>query len=206
MIEHAQVSQRHVDWFNLRMGKVTASELHNLLTPNFEPRKGKTPLTYLYLKLAEVWRGKPIYSAGAWATEQGSIREDFAIPFLQLEKGWKIRSTGLIETDDHLASCSPDGVVDGPEPFGVEVKCPEPVNHVRYLAEGVLPEDYVTQVYGSLFVTGFSKWVFASYHNDYPAFILEISSDPKINEKIGKAIADFHKRLELLKDRMEGIT
>lgn len=198
------IEQGHIDWFKLRLGKVTASELGNLITPEFELRKGETPKSYVYSKVAEAWQGHPLISTGSWATEQGQIREDEAIPWLALEKDWKIEPGGFIETDDGLAGCSPDGLIDG-EDFGIEVKCPEAVNHVRYLSEGVLPKQYVAQVFGSMFVTGFPRWLFLSYRRGFPSLILEIQRDQKAMDAIAKAVDSFHVQFERTKRSIERI-
>ncbi len=198
------IEQGHIDWFKLRVGKVTASELGNLLTPEFELRKGETPKTYVYSKVAESWQGRPLISTGSWQTEQGNIREDEAIPWLALEKDWKILPGGFIETDDGRFGCSPDGLVQGHE-FGVEVKCPEAVNHVRYLSEGVLPKAYVCQVYGSMFATGFKKWIFVSYRRGFPALVLEIHHDDKAELAIHMAIKSFHAEFDRATDRISNI-
>ncbi len=200
IIEHG-----HIDWFKLRVGKVTASELGNLLTPEFELRKGETPKSYLYSKVAEAWQGRPLISTGSWQTEQGNIREDEAIPWLALEKDWKILPGGFIETDDGRFGCSPDGLVQEQD-LGVEVKCPEAVNHVRYLSEGVLPKAYVCQVYGSMFATGFKRWVFASYRRGFPALVLEIYRDGKAMAAIERAITVFHHDFKEAMERISNIS
>jgi YqaJ-like viral recombinase domain len=199
VIQH-EIEQGHVDWFNLRIGKVTASEMKNLLTPEFELRKGEMPKTYLYSKLAELWRGKPLISTGSWATEQGQLREEEAIPWLALENGWKIRPGGFIESDDGRCGCSPDGLVS--DNLGIEVKCPEPTNHVRYLIEGKVPKEYVVQVYASLYVTGFPKWLFFSYQRGFPPLIIEVPREEAIMQKIGEAVASFHSELAKAKERI----
>ncbi len=199
------IEQGHIDWFKLRVGKVTASELGNLLTPTFELRKGETPKTYVYSKVAEAYQGRPLISTGSWQTEQGNIREDEAIPWLALEKDWKILPGGFIETDDGRAGCSPDGLVQGKD-FGIEVKCPEAVNHVRYLSEGVLPNAYMAQVYGSMFVTGFPRWIFVSYRRGFPALVLEIQRNDKAMFAISSAVDLFHRDFDLAMDRISNIT
>jgi hypothetical protein len=194
------VEQGHKDWFNLRMGKVTASEMGNLLTPEFALRTGEMPKTFLYTKLAETWRGKPLIFTGSWATEQGELREDEAIPWLALEKEWKIRDGGFIESDDGLSGCSPDGLVG--DNLGIEAKCPEPVNHVRYLVEGELPKRYAVQVHGSMYVTGFPKWIFFSYNRGFPPLILEVRRDEKIIANIKEAVNIFHDNMALAREKM----
>lgn len=202
MVRH-EITQGHIDWFKLRMGRVTASELGNLVTPEFKLRDGETPKTYAFEKAAEEWQQAPLIHAGSWATEQGQIMEDEAVPWLALEKGWDIEEGGFIETDDGQMGCSPDGLVMGAEPFGVEVKCPQPTTHVRYLYDGCLPKAYVAQVMGSLYVTGFSKWVFCSYARKFPALVLEIYPDHKAFAAIEEALKSFRTQFNEAKKRIE---
>lgn len=195
------IAQGHIDWFKLRMGRVTASEMGNLLSPTFELRTGEMPKSYVYEKLAESWRGKPLIFTGSWATEQGEVRETEAIPFLALEKEWDIREGGFIETDDGLAGCSPDGLVG--DDLGIECKSPEPVNHVRYLVEGVLPKAYAVQVHASMYVTGYNRWLFYSYQRGFPPFILEVRRDEAIIAKIDEAVKKFHEQLADAREKIE---
>lgn len=201
MIAH-EITQGHKDWFALRIGRVTASELGNLLTPEWKPRSGETPKTYLYTKVAEAHRGEPLIHLGSWTTEQGQVRQDEAVPWLAFEKNWDIREGGFIETDNHLAGCSPDGLVAG-EDLGVEVKCPEPTNMVRWLIDGVVPKDYICQVHGSLYVTGYDRWIFLAYHRDFPKLIIEVKRDEEIIAKIDAAVQKFHSDFDKAKERIE---
>lgn len=189
------IPQREVEWFRLRIGRVTASEAGNLLTPEFKERTGETPKTYMYRKLAEKWQGHPLPGFTSWATDQGNIKEDDAIPWFRLEyEHLDVTFPGFLETDDGLAGCSPDALVgdDG----GLEVKCPEATNHTRYLIEGKLPADYVAQVHFSLYVTQRPWWTFLSYRRGFPAFVLKVERDEEICAKIDKAVKRFHEQLE----------
>src|SRR5574337_1145704 len=136
------VEQSSIEWLKLHIGIPTAGGLDNLLTPEFELRKGETPKTYVYKKVAEAWRGKPLVdlSASSWAMEQGLILESEAIPFYELTTGRKVTRVGFITTDDGRFGCSPDGIiVDHPGCFtaegcpglGIEIKCPSPHVHVK---------------------------------------------------------------------------
>ena len=156
------VEQQSLDWMKLHVGIPTASGLDNLLTPEFEPRKGETPKTYVYRKVAEAWRGKPAIDLGgsSFAMEQGLILESEAIPFWELTTGRKITRVGFVTTDDGRFGCSPDGLLQCVDCSslkslghcsceGIEIKCPAPHTHVKYLSEGVIPKEYRAQVYGS---------------------------------------------------------
>lgn len=185
------VSQKTLDWMNLHVGIPTASGLHNLLTPEFKIRDGEMPKSYLYLKVAEAWRNEPVLELTTFSIEQGEIAETEARPFFELETNQKVREVGFITTDDGLCGCSPDGLIG--DDCGLEIKCPSAQMHVKYLIQGTLPKDYATQVHGSMFVTGFSRWTFLSYRRNYPPFIIQVERDEKIISQIAAAVEGFGK-------------
>jgi hypothetical protein len=205
------VEQSSLDWLKLHIGLPTASGLDNLLTPEFEQRKGETPRNYVFKKLAEAWRGKPMIDLGAssFMMEQGLILESEALPFWELTTGRKVTRVGFITTDDGRFGCSPDGIIldyngDGlTDQVGIEIKCPAPHTHVKYLSEGVVPKEYRAQVQGGMFATGFSKWVFLSYCRGFPPLILEVLRDEKQQEAIAVAVDQFHKSLGVAEAQIE---
>lgn len=184
------VSQRTLDWMKLHVGIPTASGFKNLLTPEFKIRDGQTIKSYVYLKLAEKWRGEPVMDLSTFSIEQGELLETEAKPFFELETGREISQVGFIFSDDKTCGCSPDGLLG--EDGGLEIKCPSAPVHVQYLVEGVLPKDYAAQVHGSMFVTGRPKWTFFSYRRNFPPFVIEIQRDQEICERIAKAIQKFY--------------
>lgn len=188
------VSQGTLDWLNLHVGVPTASSLDNLLTPDFKPREGETPRTFLYKKVAEAWRGQVLSDFTSFAAEQGLIVEEEARPFFELETEQSVRQVGFITTDDGKFGCSPDGLIG--DDNGLEIKCPAAHTHVKYLLEGKLPREYAAQVHGSMFVTGYQRWTFMSYRRKFPPFILEVQRDEEIITKIMAAVDRFHEQLD----------
>lgn len=182
-------AQGELEWLKLRVGKVTASELDNLLSPTFEIRKGEMPKTYLYTKTAEAWRGQPLPGFSSHATEQGQMLEDEARKWFAFSTEHQVKNVGFVETDNGHFGCSPDALLD--EDGGLELKCPEPTNHVRYLLDGTLPKDYACQVHGSMFATGRPWWKFVSYRRGFPAFVLRVERDEAICAKIAEVVAQF---------------
>lgn len=195
------VSQKTLDWMMLHVGIPTASGLHNLVTPEFEIRKGEMPKSYVNLKVAEAWLGRPVIDLSTFSIEQGEIVETEARPFFELETNQKVREVGFITTDDGLAGASPDGLIG--EDCGLEIKCPSAQVHVKYLVNGELPKDYAAQVHGSMYVTGYPRWFFLSYRRGFPPLILEVKRDEAIIAKISEAIAQFHKNFSEAKAKLE---
>jgi hypothetical protein len=193
MVIH-EVEQGSLEWMALRAGIPTASELDALLTPLWKIKTGDGPQTYLEKKLAEWWQGGPLPGfSGAFATEQGTILEQEARPWFSLEYKVDIKRVGFITTDDGLFGCSPDGLLDKE---GLEIKCPEAHTHVGYLLDGVLPKDYMAQVHGGMYVTGFESWKFVSYRRNFPQLVLTVERDDKIQGHIAEALDLFQERFE----------
>lgn len=191
--EH-NVTQGEADWMLVRLGKVTASEAGNILTPKLKMKTGDGVATYLYKKLAEAWRKQPLPGFSSWATYQGAEFEIEARRWVSLNTEAKIRNVGFIEHDDGRCGCSPDALIG--DEGGLELKCPEPTNHVRYLIDGILPDDYAPQVHMSLYVTGRKWWRFVSYRREFPKFVLTVQRDEKIIATIAEALAGFYKRFD----------
>jgi hypothetical protein len=200
-----ECKQKSAEWMIARAGVPTASEFDALLTPKLEPRKGQTVETYLARKLSEWWIGGPLPQVGSYYMEQGTILEDEAIPWYELETGRTVTRIGYITTDDGRVGCSPDGVLmleGGVYGAGIEIKCPAIHTHVSWLLDGVLPTEHAAQVYGSMWVTGLSEWYFLSYHRGLPALRVTVSQDGAILGRIGEALESFLAKLDAGKKRL----
>ena len=188
MIIHP-AAQGSVDWMLARAGIPTASEFDNLISPTWKMRTGEMPRTYLAAKLAEAWLGGPLVGFNTFDMDQGNILEEEARPWLELELETQVRAVGLITTDDGKVGCSPDGLIG--DSIGVEIKCPQPTAAVKYLLNGEVPPEYLAQIYGGMYVTGFKEWKFLSYRRNFPKLLITVKRDDKICDAIELAIDDF---------------
>lgn len=185
------VQQGSAEWLELRLGIPTASEFDALITPLWKVKTGEGPQTYLCKKIVEkVCRHIDEDFGGGFAMEQGSILEHEAVPWYEFQYDTKIQRVGFCTTDDGRAGCSPDGLigVDG----GIEIKCPLPHTHLKYLMAGTLPADHAAQVHGGMYVTGRKFWKFVSYHRKFPALVLHVERNEAIQAAIGAALNGFH--------------
>lgn len=192
--------QGSTEWLQARCGIPTASEFDSLITPEWKIRTGQGPETYLLTKLAERIMGYPAQSFGGGAMEQGAILEDEAYPWYEGVFDVTVQRVGLCVTDDGRIGCSPDGLLG--DDNGLEIKCPQPHTHLKYLLGGVVPKEYLAQVHGAMYVTGRPKWTFISYSRYFPPLIVHVERDEGIQNALDKAlerfIADFDESLERL--------
>lgn len=189
------VKQGSSEWLFARAGIVTASEMDNLISPSWKVRDGDTPATYMHMKLAEKIMGQPInLEIDTFAMDQGRMLESEALPWLDFMHGIKAERVGMCLTDDGRVGASPDGLIG--EDGGLEVKCPRPQTHVKYLLDGVVPKAYLAQVHGSLWVTGRAYWYFLSYSRQFPKLLIRVERDEAIMQAISNAVESYYKNFD----------
>ena len=176
-------------WLLKRAGVPTASEWDAVISPKWKARTGEGRQTYLLSKVAEKLMGYPEQTWGGGAMEQGSILEGEARPWFEFTTGITVDRVGFCTTDDGRLGCSPDGLIG--EDGGLEIKCPSPHKHLAYLVAGVVPDDYLAQVHGSMLVTGRAWWQFISYNRNFPALVLTVKRDEAIQAAMRAALDAF---------------
>jgi hypothetical protein len=115
--------------------------------------------------------------------------EEEALPWLELELETAIDRVGFVTRDDGRVGCSPDGLVRNH--FGVEIKCPQPTQHVKNLLNGAVPGEYLAQIYGGMYVTGLEEWKFLSYRRGFPKLLVTVKRDEEIMDRIHEALFNF---------------
>jgi hypothetical protein len=195
--------QGSVEWMRARAGIPTASEFDNIISPTWKIRTGEMPKSYLAAKLAEAWRDGPLIGFNVFDVEQGRILEEEARPWLELELDTEIARVGLCTRDDGRVGCSPDGIIWGEdEGCGVEIKCPQPTAHVKYLLRGEVPPEYLAQVHGGMYVTGFKEWKFLSYSRGFPKLLLTVELNEDIQTAIHEAVEAFLREFDVAFERL----
>ena len=197
-------------WHEARLGRATASQAANILTPT---GKLSTSATGLIRRLArEQVCADPNEREPNAAMEWGNMQEPFARDeFRKLTKNHVIE-VGFCQSLVHPAlGCSPDGLIhagnsaewliygkwdtDGPIVAGLEIKCPQIDTHVEYLIDGVLPKKYAPQVHWSMAITGLDAWYFMSYFPNLRSLIVKVERD-EYTEKIESAALEFAERYQ----------
>lgn len=192
-------TQNSLEWLQARAGVITASEADNLITPKFKVRDGKMVETYLAQKLAERWTGQPVAGYMSIAMDEGHILEEEALPWVEFELNTTVERPAFIVSDCGRYGCSPDGMTGE---VGLEIKCPQAPNHVKYLLAGTIPDDYMPQVQFSMFVTGFSQWRFLSYNRRFPKLNIVIERDEAAMAAIEQALEAFIPKLDAAYSRL----
>ncbi len=191
------VVQRSPEWFEARLGMPTASGLSRIVTSRGELSK-QAP-KYMLQLLEEWFTGKaaPTY-VSAWM-ERGALLEPEALEYYELKTGRTVDRVGFVYRDSRqLVGCSPDGLLLSAD-TGLEIKCPSPKVHKRYLETGVMPTAHIAQVQGQMWICGAAEWTWMSYHPEMDALILIIPRDEVFIARLEIVVNAFIK--EMLKRR-----
>jgi putative phage-type endonuclease len=186
------------EWWAIRRGIPTASAFNKLITPGGKPSIQSKQYAYELVAECVVHEEEENFESSKWM-ERGVILEDEARDWFSMKQGCEVQQVGFIMNDAETAGCSPDGLLT--DDCGLEIKCPKGSTHVSYLVNGKLPETYAAQVHGSLIVSGFSKWIFCSYHPSFVPFVIEVTPN-EYTDKLRIALDQFIANLAELKRRI----
>ena len=188
MITH-NVTQGSEEWRRLRIGVPTASEFHRILTPTGKPSKSAEP--YLCSLLGELMMGRPLDAPSFPWMQRGHDLESDAANWYELQCDIATTIVGFCTTDDGRIGASPDRLV-GDDGL-LEIKCPSPDVHVRYLLfpDRSVDSEYRVQVQGQLYVTGRQWCDIVSYHPELPSVIVRVERDEEYIATLRSALTAF---------------
>lgn len=192
MIVH-NVVQGSEEWRRLRMGVPTASEFSRILTPGGKPSASSE--AYLCELLGELLMARPMEAPSFPWMQRGHDLEADAALWYELQSDVETQIVGFCTTDDGRIGASPDRLV-GDDGL-LEIKCPSPETHVRYLLfpdKGV-DAAYKVQVLGQLYVTERAWCDVVSYHPELPSVIVRVERDEEYIAKLAGALREFVDRL-----------
>lgn len=199
MIIH-KCEQLSPEWFEIRLGKITGSAMHDLLTKG----KGKTRNARIYKLAAERITKKPSDgdNFSNIHTDRGHNLEDEARLIYEMIKGVSVDQVGFIESDEYLG-VSPDGLVD--EDGGLEIKCFDNHTFIQQKilgVKGIIPR-YTTQIQLSLMVSGRKWWDFMCYNPNFKnPFIHRIKPDLEFHKVLRTEIDRANKEIKEIMEKI----
>jgi len=177
--------QRSTEWYQVRMGKVTASHFNDVMNK----KSGRE--TYMMRVLAERLTGIREETYQNQDMLNGIELEPEAREFYEWVTNTPVCQVGFVELDTDVG-CSPDGLVmdDGL----IEIKCPRVTTHISYILKDSLPSTYKWQVQGQLMICKRQWTDFVSFCPEYlkqPMWVKRVESDPALQTQLAGGIADF---------------
>ena len=149
--------------------------------------------------------GPPPRNLALFAIWNGIRLEPEALERFQQDTGQEVEEVGFCEHHSGFSGVSPDALIVGLNE-GVELKCPLPETHAKYLLDNnKLVDAYRDQIQGSLAVTGADAWTIQSYSPGSIKEIVRVRVErDEYTERVERGLiefADYAKReiAELLK-------
>lgn len=189
-------------WLQSRLGRVTASRIADVMmkptTAGFQ--------NYRSQLVCERLTGRPTETHTSAAMQHGIDTEPQARAMYTLSTGLAVEETGFVPHPEiAMSGASPDGLV-GEEGL-VEIKCPQPTEHIRTLTGGEVQKKYLLQMQWQMDCTGRSWCDFVSFNpclpDDLQLHVQRIKRDDKLIAEICEAVTAFLAEVDGLMSRLE---
>jgi hypothetical protein len=190
------------EWWNARMGIVTASKFATVQAKGKDGGKSITRGDYMRSLAGEILTGEPApegYSNGFM--ERGKLLEAEARTLFAFMNDCEPLTVGFIRNGRKGAS--PDSLIDAAA--GLEIKTAIPAVQIERLQRGSLPAEHVAQVQGGLWVSERETWWFMSYCPKLPPLIVEVHRDEAYIAKLSEAVDAFNEELDALVNSIRGV-
>jgi len=190
------IDQLSDEWFKLRVGSIGGSSIQAVMTGG----QGKTRKSLMYQLTSEILTGEKYGFNSTPAMDEGTRRESESRAKFSLMTFLDVEEVGLIKGDIEGTHVSPDGLTsDG---AGLELKNPMAHTQVKYIDEDRLPLEYVKQVQYSMWITGYKRWWFFSYHPKIKPLLIEVYRDEALIKTIETETIKFLAELNRLVEKM----
>ncbi|AQX22677.1 MULTISPECIES: lambda exonuclease family protein [unclassified Bartonella] len=196
------MEQRTAEWFQARLGKVTASNVYNILSRTARNLPTSKYEEYKIKLMTECLVGEISHSYTTSAMQRGIEHEGDALKEYSFVYDREVTPCGFIPHPTiEMAGASPDGLIG--ENGLIEIKCPQSVNHLRFwMTEKIKPE-YLAQMQFQMACTERQWCDFVSYDPGFSGQsahlrlkVQRIHRNDEQIESINQAVETFLEEIE----------
>jgi putative phage-type endonuclease len=164
--EAQPILQGSPEWFAMRLGKVTASRIADVMAKPRVPGAGMR-VNYLWQLATERLTGLPMKTYQSKTMLEAHDWEPIARAAYAFKSDNHVHQVPFVDHNDiPNCGCSPDGLVNGDGL--VEIKCPELTAHYDTLLREVIPAEYLKQMQFQMACCK-RKWCdYVSFNADLP--------------------------------------
>lgn len=164
--EMSMIEQRTPEWHAMRLGKVTASKVADVMART-KTGYSASRENYMAQLICERMTGTPTEFFTNAAMQRGTEVEPQARARYAFATGGEVEEVGFISHPSiEMAGASPDGLV-GTDGL-VEIKCPNSATHIATLRGGKIDRKYILQMQFQMACTGRLWCDFASFDDRLP--------------------------------------
>ena len=173
--------QRTEDWYNIRKGKMTASNAETIIA------NGKGLETYIYNLMAEYYSSAEKENYINADMQRGIDLEPEARLEFEFYTDLDVQEVGFIEHNDFIG-VSPDGLI-GDDGL-IEIKCPNDSIYFKLLLSNNIKPEYIAQMQMQMYVTDRQYCYFVSYNPNFEKslYIKKINRDEEMIDKLKKGL------------------
>lgn len=203
----ADIEQGSLAWQQLRIGRVTASRVADVMATG-KSGEAATRRNYRIQLVCERLTGTKDEGFTNHHMERGTMLEPVARSLYEAMSGVFVTEIAFVNHPTiEMAGASPDGLV-GSDGL-IEIKCPTAANHVETVLSGKSPAKYYHQMQWQLACTG-RKWVdFVSYcpevGDDLALYIYRVNRDDAYIAELESEVIKFLTETETLTQQLKGI-
>jgi len=201
-----KVQQGTDAWHQLRVGKVTASRVADIIAKT-KSGPSASRENYLAQLVCERLTGKPAESYSNSAMQWGTDTEPFARAAYEARMDLLVTEVGFV---DHpwivMSGASPDGLASEGM---VEIKCPNTATHIETLLTKTVPAKYITQMMWQMACADRPWADFVSFDPRLPErhqlFIKRINYDPEMVNLLENSVIQFLGDVDLKIQQLESL-
>jgi len=202
------MEQGTTEWFEARLGKVTASRVVDVVAMT-KSGNSASRANYMAQLVVERITGKVEESYSNAAMAWGTEHEPMARAEYEILRGVMVNEIGFVPHPTiENSGASPDGLVN--DKGLIEIKCPNTATHIETLLTREIPKKYICQMYWQMACTGREWCDFVSYDPRMPDHLkLCVINVPRNEELIGELeieIAKFLKEVDLKVENLINLT
>lgn len=201
------MEQRTDEWFNARLGKVTASRVTDVVART-KTGYAASRADYMAQLIVERMTQQAAKTFSNAAMQWGTDTEPLARAAYEAERQVMVDEEGFVDHPEIAnAGASPDGLVglDGL----VEIKCPNTSTHIETLLTRAVPKKHLDQMMWQMICTGRQWCDFASYDPRMPdhlqLFIKRIPFDPKYANTLNTEVSKFLEEVDATIEKLNNL-
>jgi len=198
------MDQRSEEWFAIRLGKVTASRVADVIAKT-KSGYSTSRANYMAELLCEQLTGKKGDFFQTAAMAWGTNTEPMARAAYEAAEGALVVEVGFVSHPTiQMAGASPDGLVD--DDGLVEIKCPNTATHIDTMMTQTVPGKYITQMQWQMACTDREWCDFVSFDPRMPdhlqLFIKHVPRDDEmiieLEREVERFLADLDEKISAL--------
>ena len=198
------IDQGSDEWHQLRLGKVTASKLADVMAKGRGNTPSKTRQSYMLQIAAEILTGQPQDNFTNPYMEWGNECEPQARSMYEFDSGNDVTECAFITVNERFG-VSPDGLIG--DNGLLEIKCPKTTTQIQRYLDGVFPTTYKAQVQGQLLASE-REWVdFVSFdtriNGSASYFCVRVERDEEYIKELQAGINQFIEELAGLLEKLK---